>query len=53
MKNKINVAIIGLGQIGNFLYNEISLKKKDIELKTGKIINVNIIVFLIKKVILF
>ena len=33
MKNKINVAIIGLGQIGNFLYNEISLKKKDIELK--------------------
>ena len=40
MKNKINVAIIGLGQIGNFLYNEISLKKKDIELKTGKIINI-------------
>jgi homoserine dehydrogenase len=40
MKNKINVAIIGLGQIGNFLYNEISLKKKDIELKTGKIIDI-------------
>ena len=40
MKNKINVAIIGLGQIGNFLYNEISLKKKDIELKTGKKINI-------------
>ena len=39
MKNKINIAIIGLGQIGNFLYNEISLKK-DIELKTGKIINI-------------
>jgi homoserine dehydrogenase len=37
---KINVAVIGLGQIGNYLLNEITTKKKDIEIKTGKKINV-------------
>jgi len=36
MKKKINIAIVGLGQIGNYLLNEISNKKKDIEIKTGK-----------------
>ena len=36
MKKKINIAIVGLGQIGNYLLNEINNKKKDIELKTGK-----------------
>ena len=36
MKNKINIAIVGLGQIGNYLFNELNLKKKDIEIKTGK-----------------
>ena len=40
MKNKINIAVVGLGQIGNYLYNEINNKKKDIKLKTGKIINI-------------
>ena len=40
MKNNINLAIVGLGQIGNYLYNEINLKKNDIELKTGKKINI-------------
>ncbi|MDA9631338.1 homoserine dehydrogenase [Candidatus Pelagibacter sp.] len=40
MKNLINIAIIGLGQVGIYLLNEISKKKKDIELKTGKKINV-------------
>ena len=35
-----NIAIIGLGQIGNYLYNEINLKKKEIEVKTGKKINI-------------
>ena len=39
MKNKINIAIIGLGQIGNYLLNEIKIKKKEIELLTGKKIN--------------
>ncbi len=38
--NKINIAIVGLGQVGNYLYNEINLKKKEIELKTGKKINI-------------
>ena len=32
----IKIAVIGLGQIGNYLYNELKIKKKDIELKTGK-----------------
>ena len=32
MKNKINIAIVGLGQIGNYLFNEIKIKKKEIEL---------------------
>ena len=35
MKNKINIAIVGLGQIGNYLFNEIKIKK-EIELLTGK-----------------
>ena len=40
--SNINIAIVGLGQIGNYLYNELNLKKKDIKLKTG--INVNLII---------
>ncbi len=40
MKQKVNIAIIGLGQIGNYLFNELRLKKKDIEIKTGKKINI-------------
>ena len=36
MKNKVNIAIVGLGQIGNFLLNEINKKKKEIESKTKK-----------------
>ena len=39
MKNKLNIALVGLGQVGNYLMNELNLKKKDIELKTGKKIN--------------
>ena len=36
MINKnINIAIVGLGQIGSRLYKEILLKKKDIKIKTG------------------
>ncbi len=37
---KINVALVGLGQIGNYLMNELNKKKKDIELKTGKKIDI-------------
>ncbi len=40
IKKNVNIAIIGLGQIGNYLLNELSLKKKDIEIKTGKSIKV-------------
>ena len=40
MKNIIKIAIIGLGQIGNYLYNELKVKKKDIELKTNKKIQI-------------
>ena len=36
----MNIAIIGLGQVGIYLYNELNTKKKDIEKKTGKKINV-------------
>ena len=40
MKKKYNIAIIGLGQIGSYLYKEIILKKKEIQKKTGKIVNI-------------
>ena len=35
MKKIVNIAIVGLGQIGNYLYNEIKIKKRIIEKKTG------------------
>ena len=35
-----NIAIVGLGQIGLYLYNELRLKKRDIEKKTGKKIRI-------------
>ncbi len=35
MKKITNIAIIGLGQIGSYLYNELKIKKKEIEKKTG------------------
>ena len=39
--NKVtNIAIVGLGQIGSYLYKELILKKKEIEKKTGKKIKV-------------
>jgi len=40
MKNEINIAVVGLGQVGIYLLNELNTKKKDIKLKTGKKINV-------------
>ena len=33
MKKNYNIAIVGLGQIGGYLYNELRNKKKDIEKK--------------------
>ena len=36
MNKIINIAVIGLGQVGIYLLNELNTKKEDIELKTGK-----------------
>mgnify|MGYP001296920282 CR=1 FL=1 len=40
MKKNVNIAVVGLGQIGSYLLNELNTKKRDIELKTGKKIKV-------------
>ena len=40
MKNFFNIAVVGLGQIGCYLLNELNTKKKEILSKTGKSINV-------------
>ena len=40
MNNSINIAVVGLGQVGSYLLNELYNKKNDIELKTGKKINI-------------
>ena len=40
MKKNINLAVVGLGQVGIYLLNELITKKKEIELKTGKKKNV-------------
>ena len=40
IKKKINIAVVGLGQVGIYLLNELNIKKKDIEVKTGKTINI-------------
>jgi len=45
---KINIAIVGLGQIGSRLYKEILLKKNDIRVKTG--VDVNIIALSAKNI---
>ena len=37
MKKTFNIAVVGLGQIGSYLLNELNTKKKDILNKTGKI----------------
>jgi homoserine dehydrogenase len=40
MNKLVNIAVVGLGQVGIYLLNELNSKKKDIELKTGKKINI-------------
>ena len=40
MKKNFNIAIVGLGQIGCYLLNELNTKKNDILIKTGKKINI-------------
>jgi len=43
MKKSINIAVVGLGQIGGYLLNELNRKKKEIEIKTGKKIEISAI----------
>ncbi len=40
MNNLINIAIVGLGQVGIYLYNELKIKRREIEKKTGKQIKI-------------
>ena len=40
MNKNIYIALVGLGQVGIFLYNELNSKKREIETKTGKKINI-------------
>ena len=40
MKKDFNIAVVGLGQVGIYLLNELNKKKKEIKIKTGKNINV-------------
>ena len=40
MNKIINIAVVGLGQIGIYLLNELNKKKNEIELKTGKKIKI-------------
>ena len=40
MIKNVNIAVVGLGQVGIYLLNELITKKKDIEIKTGKKINI-------------
>ena len=40
IKKNIKIGIVGLGQIGNYLFNELKIKKKDIKKKNGKTIEV-------------
>ena len=38
MKNNINVAVVGLGQVGCYLFNELNTKRKENEKKLSKIL---------------
>ncbi len=40
MKEIINIAVVGLGNVGSYLLNELNKKKKEIENKVGKKINI-------------
>jgi homoserine dehydrogenase len=40
MNNIVNIAVVGLGQVGSYLLNELNIKKDEIELKTGKKIKI-------------
>ena len=37
MKNKVNIAIVGFGNIGSYFYKTLLKRKKNISIKTGKV----------------
>ena len=43
MKQIINIAVVGLGNVGSYLLNDLNKKKKEIEIKVGN--NFNIVNF--------
>ena len=43
MNNIFNIGVIGLGNIGSYFCNLLTFKKKELELKTGKIINLKFV----------
>jgi len=40
MSKTLNIAVVGLGNVGGYLLNELNKKKKEIEIKTSRKINV-------------
>ena len=36
MKHSVNIAVVGLGQVGSYLLNELNIKKKILKLKLVK-----------------
>ena len=43
MKKILNIAIVGIGNVGGYLLNELNKKRKEIEIKTGKKIHISAI----------
>ena len=43
MKKTLNIAIVGIGNVGGYLLNELNKKRKEIEIKTGKKIHISAI----------
>ena len=43
MKKILNIAIIGIGNVGGYLLNELNKKREEIEIKTGKKIHISAI----------
>ena len=46
MNKNVNIAIVGLGQIGIYLYNELKIKKSEIQKKLEK--KLRLLLFLLK-----
>ena len=40
MKKTVNIAIVGIGNVGGYLFKQLLKKRKEIEIKTGKKIKI-------------